>query len=125
MAVITNESISEGPAPGRLASPAAAVPTVAKMPAPMIAPMPRSVMLNAPSVLFRENCGPPADARMSSRFLVRKIPRSKVLVSRLCKVRVLLEGHARVCLNKMCSCAQHHKVKSEKAKGKSEAANHI
>jgi hypothetical protein len=37
-----------GPAPGRLASPAAAVPIVAKMPAPMIAPMPSMTTSNAP-----------------------------------------------------------------------------
>src|SRR2546423_13167074 len=74
---MTNESIKEGPAPGRAASPAAAVPTVANMPAPMIAPMPSSVTLNAPRVRLNENCGPPMDARMSSRFFVRKSPRSK------------------------------------------------
>jgi len=80
-AVITNDSISDGPAPGRPApgmSPAAAEPTVAKMPAPMIAPMPMSVTLNAPRVRFNANPGPPAAARMSSRFLVRKSPRSNV-----------------------------------------------
>jgi hypothetical protein len=32
-------------------------------------------------VRFKENCGPPADAKMSSRFFVRKMPRSKVDVS--------------------------------------------
>jgi len=51
---------------------------VAKIPAPMIAPIPMSVTLKALSVRFSENCGPPALASMSSRFLVRKIPRSKV-----------------------------------------------
>src|SRR2546423_2981258 len=49
------------------------------MPAPMIAPMPSSVTLTGPSVRFRANCGPPAVASMSSRFFVRKSPRSKVL----------------------------------------------
>src|SRR5258707_13274398 len=73
-----NETINDGPAPGREASPAAAVPTVAKMPAPIIAPIPSSVILIGPSVrlsLWPSSC---AAARMSSRFLVRKIPRSKI-----------------------------------------------
>src|ERR1700752_2860267 len=77
MAVIQNDSINEGPAPGREASPAAAVPTVAKIPAPMIAPIPRSVILNAPRLRFNEWVGSPRCARMSSRVFVRKIPRSK------------------------------------------------
>ena len=75
---MTNDSINDGPAPARSAVPEAAVPTVAKIPAPMIAPIPMSVTLKAVSVRFSENCGPPTLARISSRFLVRKIPRSKV-----------------------------------------------
>src|SRR3982750_2738123 len=74
---MTNDSIKEGPAPGREASPAAAVPTVAKMPAPIIAPIPSKVMLKAPSVRLRLWPSCCAAARMSSRFFVRKIPRSK------------------------------------------------
>src|SRR5262245_61781253 len=73
-----NESISEGPAPGREASPAAAVPIVAKIPAPIIAPMPSKVTLKAPSDRFRACFSSLREARMSSRFLVRKIPRSNV-----------------------------------------------
>ena len=53
IAVMQNDNISDGPAPGREASPAAAVPTVAKIPAPMIAPMPRSVTFKGPSDRFR------------------------------------------------------------------------
>jgi hypothetical protein len=81
-AVITKDSINDAPAPGLTSrpstvfSPAAAVPIVAKIPAPMIAPMPINVTSKAPNVRFRENCGPPAAARMSSRFFVRKIPRN-------------------------------------------------
>ena len=45
---------SPGPAPGRTApSPAAAVPTVRKMPAPTIAPMPRATRSIAPSARVR------------------------------------------------------------------------
>jgi hypothetical protein len=58
--------------------PEEAVPIVAKIPAPMIAPIPMSVTLNAVSVRFSPNWGPPTLARISSRFLVRKIPRSKM-----------------------------------------------
>jgi hypothetical protein len=76
--VITNDNINDGPAPARSAVPEAAVPTVAKIPAPMIAPIPMSVTLKAVSVRFNENCGPPTLASISSRFLVRKIPRSKM-----------------------------------------------
>jgi len=47
-AVRTNDSINAGPAPGREGSPAAAVPIVAKMPAPMIAPMPRATRFQGP-----------------------------------------------------------------------------
>src|SRR5205809_4950325 len=53
----------------------------ATIPALMIAPIPSRVMLIGPSVrlsLWPSSC---AEARMSSRFLVRKIPRSKVTVS--------------------------------------------
>src|SRR6266849_3462352 len=49
MAVITNDTINAGPAPGRERSPAAAVPMVAKMPAPMMAPMPSKVSCNGPN----------------------------------------------------------------------------
>jgi hypothetical protein len=49
---MTNESIKDGPAPARSAVPEAAVPTVAKIPAPMMAPIPMSVTLNAVSVRF-------------------------------------------------------------------------
>src|SRR5262245_8003107 len=75
------ESISDGPAPLRTASPAAAVPTVAKMPAPIIAPIPSKVMLKAPNVRLSDWVCSPRDARMSSRLLVRKIPRSNVIAS--------------------------------------------
>src|SRR5258706_15389052 len=83
-AVITKDNVNDGPAPARTKcprasrSPAAAVPTVAKIPAPIIAPMPIRVTLRGPSVRLSESCGPPIDARMSSRFFVRKIPRSKL-----------------------------------------------
>ena len=73
-----NESINEGPAPGREASPAAAVPIVAKIPAPMIAPIPSKVTLSGPRLRLRERVSSPSAARMSSRFFVRKIPRSKM-----------------------------------------------
>ena len=52
IAVRTNDTINAGPAPGRCASPAAAVPIVAKMPAPMIAPMPRATRFHGPSTFL-------------------------------------------------------------------------
>ena len=76
IAVMANDSMSDGPAPGRCASPAAAVPMVAKIPAPMMAPMPRSVTLKAPSSRLSE-APSSAVARMSSRLLVWKMPRSR------------------------------------------------
>jgi hypothetical protein len=42
-AVIPNDSINDGPAPGRNASPGAGRADVAKIPAPMIAPIPSKV----------------------------------------------------------------------------------
>ncbi len=44
-----------GPAPGRSASPTIAVPVVAKMPAPMVAPTPRAVRCH----LLSERLSPP------------------------------------------------------------------
>src|SRR3954463_16699558 len=49
-----------GPAPGRRGSPTMAVPVVAKMPAPMVAPTPRAVRCHLPS----ERLSPPR-SRMS------------------------------------------------------------
>ena len=69
-----------GPAPGRAASPAAAVPTVAKMPAPMIAPMPSPTRSHAPSVRFRR-----VEALSwsnSESGFVRSRPRRKGLIRR-------------------------------------------
>src|ERR1043165_5857041 len=100
---MTNESISDGPAPGRNLSPAAAVPMVAKMPAPMIAPRGRR----------SENCGPPATARMSSRFFVRKSPRSKVSPPPPPGFRLRLFEETRGVLH-----TGAEKGKSKKAKGK-------
>src|SRR6185295_7437243 len=71
--------MSEGPAPGRAASPAAAVPIVAKMPAPTIAPIPRSVTFKAPSSRLSERVLSSAAARMSSSDLIWKSPRTEVL----------------------------------------------
>src|ERR1043165_3753219 len=110
---MTNESISDGPAPGRNLPPGAAVPMGAKMPAPMIAPMPKSVTLNAPSVRRSENCGPPATARMSSRLFVRKRPRSKVSPPPPPGVRLRLFEETRGVLH-----TGAEKGKSKKAKGK-------
>ena len=45
-----NDSTKAGPAPMCSEPPAAAVPTVEKMPAPTIAPMPRKVSCTGPSV---------------------------------------------------------------------------
>src|SRR5580692_4848017 len=72
MDVRTNETVTAGPAPLRLASPANAVPIVAKMPVPMIAPTPRATRLTGPSVFLRP--GPsPADCAMSASIdFVRK-----------------------------------------------------
>ncbi len=52
-----------GPAPGRAASPTMAVPVVAKMPAPMVAPTPRAVRCHLPRV----RRSPPREARSSSQ----------------------------------------------------------
>src|SRR5687767_7665570 len=56
MAVSRNEKTIAGPAPGRAASPTIAVPVVAKMPAPIVAPTPSAVRCHLPSVRF----SPPA-----------------------------------------------------------------
>src|SRR5437764_510966 len=79
---MAKEMTSEGPAPGRTRSPAAAVPMVAKMPAPMIAPIPRRVMFKGPRVRFRAYFGSLAEARMSSRFFLSKMPRRGILLRR-------------------------------------------
>src|SRR5436309_16011912 len=73
---MAKEIISDGPAPGRTAAPAAAVPMVAKMAAPTMAPMPSRVTWKAPRSRRRETPDS-ALAMMSSSFLVWKMPRSK------------------------------------------------
>src|SRR4051794_29342056 len=67
-------SISAGPAPSRPSArlPAAAVPMVLKMPAPMMAPIPDMVRWNAPRFLFRGFSAPSLLARSCSRDLVRR-----------------------------------------------------
>src|SRR5215207_1909925 len=56
MAVSRNEKTIAGPAPGRAASPTIAVPVVAKMPAPIVAPTPSAVRCHLP----RDLLSPPA-----------------------------------------------------------------
>ena len=64
---------SAGPAPSWTpGSPAAAVPMVEKMPAPIIAPMPRAMSWIGPSVRFIRCSGASASARIRSRDFVRK-----------------------------------------------------
>jgi hypothetical protein len=53
------------------------VPTVEKMPAPMMAPMPSRVSWSVPSERFREVCGASAEARIALSDLVWKMPRSR------------------------------------------------
>src|SRR5688572_17141935 len=66
--------MSAGPAPGREASPAVAVPIVAKMPAPMMAPMPSAIRFPGPRA--RRSCwfGCSVSATSASRDFVRKSP---------------------------------------------------
>src|ERR1044071_3397012 len=66
-----NESTMAGPAPGRAGSPTIAVPVVAKIPAPIVAPTPSAVRCHLLSVLLR----PPRSAisrAQSSRDFRRK-----------------------------------------------------
>src|SRR5258708_34047011 len=96
---MANESIKDGPAPGREASPAEAVPTVAKIPAPMMAPMPNRVMLMGPSErlsLWPSSC---VAARRSSRFFVRKF-----LGSQLCLPNFVLDDQLPVVANNRAEC---------------------
>src|ERR1700722_5097969 len=67
-----NESITAGPAPGREASPAEALPRVAKMPVPMMAPTPRAMRFQGPSVFLRLASPRSASPRMASIALVRR-----------------------------------------------------
>ena len=53
-----NERTIAGPAPGRAASPTMAVPVVAKMPAPMVAPTPSAVRCH----LFSDRLSPVCSA---------------------------------------------------------------
>src|SRR5512144_1955245 len=53
-----NEKTIAGPAPGRSGSPAMAVPVVAKIPAPIVAPTPRAVRCH----LLRERLSPVCSA---------------------------------------------------------------
>src|SRR5262249_32348679 len=62
MAVNMNDRIKPGPAPGRVGSPAAAVPIVANMPAPMIAPIPSAVTSTGPRAFFNRCSGCSASA---------------------------------------------------------------
>lgn len=62
--------MSAGPAPGRSNVPATAEPVVAKMPAPMMAPMPRAVRSTAVSVRLRRCSGCSASTRSRSEGLV-------------------------------------------------------
>src|SRR5206468_11843061 len=73
MAVRTKDRIKDGPAPGRVASPAAAVPIVAKIPAPMIAPTPKAVTSTGPRAFFKRcwDCSVSA-TRSSIAFLRRR-----------------------------------------------------
>ena len=52
-----------GPAPGRAASPTMAVPVVAKIPAPIVAPTPSAVRCH----LVNERLSPPASALSASQ----------------------------------------------------------
>src|SRR5262245_66005696 len=55
-----------GPAPGRAGSPAMAVPVVAKIPAPMVAPTPRAVRCH----LLSERLRPPRSAMSFSQSAI-------------------------------------------------------
>src|SRR5438309_932024 len=69
MATSTNDSTSAGPAPRCEDPPAAAEPTVEKMPAPMMAPMPSDVSCTQPSARLSCVCGcPVSDTSASSDF---------------------------------------------------------
>jgi hypothetical protein len=74
--------MSAGPAPGRWMSPAAAVPMVAKIPAPITAPIPRSVICVGPRTLFKECLVVSASLRIVSIDLVVNNPRKIRLPAR-------------------------------------------
>src|SRR5262252_618887 len=63
---------SAGPAPSWCAPPAAAVPMVAKIPAPTMAPMPSAISWSGPRARFIWCSGSSASARMTSSDFLRK-----------------------------------------------------
>ena len=79
-AVSTKETIRAGPAPGRVASPAAAVPTRAKIPAPTIPPIPSRTRSTGPSTRFSGRS--PGGSSESIR-LIRKRRRSGIMARSL------------------------------------------
>src|SRR5438477_5815201 len=66
-----NEQMIAGPAPGRAASPTIAVPVVAKMPAPIVAPTPRAVRCHFPSVRLRPPCVATSASKSATDFLAK------------------------------------------------------
>src|ERR1051326_1550223 len=81
IAVKIKDRIKPGPAPGLVGSPAAAVPIVANMPAPMIAPMPSAVTSTGPRAFFKRWAGSSASAvRLSNPFLRKRSLTIKKLI---------------------------------------------
>src|SRR5207247_6268644 len=72
LTVNMNDRIRPGPAPGRVGSPAAAVPIVANMPAPIIAPIPSAVTSTGPRAFFNRCSGSSASATNWSMVFRRK-----------------------------------------------------
>src|SRR5512146_3050398 len=66
-----NENTIAGPAPGRAASPTIAVPVVAKMPAPIVAPTPSAVRCHFPSVRLRPPCEATSASKSATDFLAK------------------------------------------------------
>src|SRR5687767_14404216 len=62
-----------GPAPGRSGSPTMAVPVVAKIPAPIVAPTPNAVRCHLPSVRFSPPPCERSDSKSATDFRA-KIP---------------------------------------------------
>src|SRR5205823_9179866 len=67
-----NEKMIAGPAPGRAASPTIAVPVVAKMPAPIVAPTPSAVRCHLPSVRLRPPCKATSASKSATDFFAKR-----------------------------------------------------
>src|SRR2546426_229743 len=95
-AVRANDRMIAGPAPGRSALPAVAVPMAAKIPVPMTAPMPSIVRAKAGSVRFSVWSAAASGSRVirSTLFVRNRARRFIPGALRVCLVRGTLEAAA-------------------------------